>query len=246
MEQTLRPESLFIADLHLSAAGPERVRLFQGFIAGHALGAEALYILGDLFDAYIGDDDAAFPTGVVREALRELAHSGTRVFFQPGNRDFLAGAGFAAATGACLLDDYAVVDLYGRKVVVTHGDLLCTDDLKYQQARARIRTDEWKRHALGKPLWARRLYARWYRLRSALDKRGNAPEIMDVNAAEVARVFGRFGVETMVHGHTHRPADHELVLGGRPVRRIVLAEWRDEGEFLRWTPEGRQRVRISP
>ncbi|QXP83375.1 UDP-2,3-diacylglucosamine diphosphatase [Methylococcus sp. Mc7] len=242
----MRPETLFIADLHLSAAGPGRVRLFQDFIAGHARGAEALYILGDLFDAYIGDDDTAFPAGAVRKSLQELTQSGTQVFFQQGNRDFLVGSGFAAAAGARLLEDYAVIDLYGSKVLVTHGDLLCTDDLKYQQARARIRTDGWKRHALGKPLWARRLYARWYRLRSALDKRGNAPEIMDVNAAEVERIFGRFGVEVMVHGHTHRPADHELACGGRPVRRIVLAEWRGEGEFLRWTPEGHQRVRISP
>lgn len=242
----MRPETLFIADLHLSAAGPERVRLFQDFVAGHARGAEALYILGDLFDAYIGDDETAFPAAAVRQSLRELAGSGTRVFFQQGNRDFLVGAGFAAATRAHLLDDYAVIDLYGCKVLVTHGDLLCTDDLKYQQARTRIRTDEWKRHALGKPLWARRLYARWYRFRSALDKRGNAPEIMDVNAGEVERVFGRFGVEAMVHGHTHRPADHDLTCGGRPVRRIVLAEWRGEGEFLRWTPEGCQRVRIVP
>ncbi|QJD30471.1 UDP-2,3-diacylglucosamine diphosphatase [Methylococcus geothermalis] len=240
----MRPETLFIADLHLSVAGPERVRLFQDFIAGHARGAEALYILGDLFDAYVGDDDTAFPAGAVRRSLRQLTESGTRVFFQQGNRDFLAGSGFAAATGASLLDDHAVIGLYGCNVLVMHGDLLCTDDLKYQRARARIRTDEWKRHALGKPLWARRLYARWYRLRSALDKRGNAPEIMDVNPGEVERVFERFGVDAMIHGHTHRPADHELTCGGRPVRRIVLAEWRDEGEFLCWTPEGHRRVRI--
>ncbi|QXP87969.1 UDP-2,3-diacylglucosamine diphosphatase [Methylococcus capsulatus] len=245
LEQTLRLETLFIADLHLSATGPGRVRLFQDFLAGHARGAEALYILGDLFDAYIGDDDTAFPAGVVRRSLRELTQSGTRVFFQQGNRDFLVGPEFAAATGATLLDDYTVIDLYGHKAVVTHGDLLCTDDRKYQQARARVRTDAWKRHALGKPLWVRRLYARWYRLRSVLDKRGTAPEIMDVNAAEVARVFRDFGADVMIHGHTHRPADHNLVCG-RPVRRIVLAEWHSEGEFLRWTPEGGRRVRISP
>ncbi|MDD2768935.1 MAG: UDP-2,3-diacylglucosamine diphosphatase [Methylococcus sp.] len=240
----MKPETLFLADLHLSSARPERVRLFQQFAARHARGAEAVYILGDLFDAYIGDDDLAYPAGEVRRCLRELVEGGTRVLFQQGNRDFLVGSGFAVATGAELLDDYAEIDLYGRKALLTHGDLLCIDDLKYHQARARVRTEVWKRQALGKPLWARKLYARWYRFRSFLGKRGNAPEIMDVNAGEVERVFARSGAEVLIHGHTHRPADHDLAADGRPVRRIVLAEWKEEGEFLRWTAEGYCRVRV--
>lgn len=241
----MRPETLFIADLHLSIARPERVRLFQEFIARHAHGAEALYILGDLFDAYIGDDDGGFPAKAVRQSLRMLADAGTRVLFQQGNRDFLVGRRFAAATGAVLLDDYTVIDLHGQRVLLTHGDLLCTDDVKYQQARSRIRTEDWKRHALEKPLWARKLYARWYRLRSFLDKRGKSLEIMDVNAGEVARVFDHFGVDTLIHGHTHRPADHEMFCNGRALRRIVLAEWKDEGEFVSWTPDGCRRIRIG-
>lgn len=234
----MQRETLFISDLHLAAARPEILRAFLLFLERRAPRAEALYILGDLFDAYIGDDDDRFPNGVVRRALRALADRGTRVHFQHGNRDFLLGPRFGAAAGIELLGDHAVIDLYGTPTLLTHGDLLCTDDVRYQAARQRVRTSEWKAKALGKPLFARRLYARWYRFRSGRHKGATLAEIMDVNQDAVVQALRRFGVERLIHGHTHRPAVHEIDLGGRRAERIVLAEWIQGRPILAWGPDG--------
>jgi len=230
----MSPETLFLSDLHLTTARPRSVARFLGFLAGRARGAERLYLLGDLFDAYIGDDDETAPNRAVKQALSRLAESGTSLFFQHGNRDFLVGRGFCAETGCTLLDDYAVVDLYGVRALLTHGDLLCTDDLQYQTARRRIRTDDWKRQALAKPLWLRQLYARWYRFKSGWDKGSKSEQIMDANPAAVAEVMQRFGTNLLIHGHTHRPGLHDLTLDGQPARRAVLAEWTEaRGHVLR-------------
>jgi UDP-2,3-diacylglucosamine hydrolase len=241
----MRPETLFISDLHLSAARPEAVRRFLGFLAARAQGAERLYILGDLFDAYLGDDDDSKPNRDLKAALRRVADSGTQVFFQHGNRDFLVGERFARETGAGLLGDYAVIDLYGVPALLTHGDLLCTDDVQYLAARARVRAEGWKRDALGKPLWMRRLYARWYRVKSGLDKRGKSREIMDVNADAVAATLRGHGVARLIHGHTHRPRVHDFEIDGKPCQRFVLPEW-DGGEWaLRFDAGGYQREAIA-
>ncbi|MGY6214857.1 UDP-2,3-diacylglucosamine diphosphatase [Methylolobus aquaticus] len=234
----MQRETLFISDLHLAAVRPETVRAFLSFLERRAPRAEALFILGDLFDAYIGDDDDRFPNGVVRRALRALADRGTRVHFQHGNRDFLLGPRFGAAAGIELLGDYAVIDLYGTPTLLTHGDLLCTDDVRYQAARQRVRTEEWKANALGKPLFARRLYARWYRFRSSRHKGATTAEIMDVNPGTVVQTLHKFGVERLIHGHTHRPAVHETMLGERIAQRIVLAEWITGQPVLAWGPDG--------
>lgn len=232
-------QTLFISDLHLSAARPEPVARLLGFLAERATAAERLYILGDLFDAYIGDDDESPPHRDVKDALRRLGESGTAVHFQHGNRDFLAGAAFCARTGATLLEDYAVIDLYGRPVLLTHGDLLCTDDVQYQVARQRVRSAEWKRNALAKPLWMRQLYARWYRFKSGWDKGGKTAEIMDANPDAVHAVMERFRVSLLIHGHTHRPAVHDLTVGGTPAQRLVLAEWTEQrGQALCARPDG--------
>jgi UDP-2,3-diacylglucosamine hydrolase len=234
----MNDEIIFLSDLHLSAARPGAVEVFLRFLAGRAVGAHALYVLGDLFDAYIGDDDLGFPNGEIGAALGTLTANGTAVYFQHGNRDFLLGADFARRAGVSLLPDYAVIDLYGVPTLVTHGDLLCTDDVQYQTARARIRTPEWRQRALGKPLFLRRWYARWYRYQSGRDKSGKTAEIMDVNAAAVIETMRCHGVTRLIHGHTHRPAVHDVVLGGRNGQRFVLAEWQDHGEVLVWTPAG--------
>jgi UDP-2,3-diacylglucosamine hydrolase len=222
-------QTLFISDLHLSAVRPKSVARFLEFLAHRAPTVERLYILGDLFDAYIGDDDESSPNREVKDALRRLSGSGTAVYFQHGNRDFLVGSDFCARTGAFLLNDYALIDLYGRPALLTHGDLLCTDDVQYQTARRRVRSAGWKRQALAKPLWMRQLYARWYRIKSGWDKGGKTAEIMDANADAVAAALERFGVDLLIHGHTHRPAFHDLLVNGTPARRIVLAEWTDTG-----------------
>ena len=234
----MRQESLFISDLHLTASRPEVVERFLHFCHQRVTDAERLYILGDLFDAYIGDDNNAWPFNAIKAGLRRLTELGTTVFIQHGNRDFLLGERFAEQTGAQLLNDHEVIDLYGTPALVTHGDLLCTDDIQYQAARQRVRAPEWKANALGKPLWMRQLYARWYRFKSGLDKGAKTREIMDVNAATVESVMREYGVNLLIHGHTHRPATHALNINGLPAQRIVLPEWDGQEWLLCWTPRG--------
>jgi UDP-2,3-diacylglucosamine hydrolase len=234
----MRRETLFISDLHLSAGRLETVRRFLSFLETRACQAERLFILGDLFDAYIGDDDDSAPNREVKASLRKLSDSGVAVFFQHGNRDFLLGERFARETGAALLGDYARIDLYGEAALLTHGDLLCTDDAQYQAARKRVRTVAWKQQALSKPLFARKLYARWYRYKSGWDKGKKTLEIMDANAAAIIAALRRFDTALLIHGHTHRPAVHDIDLDGRPARRIVLAEWKDSGQALAWNEAG--------
>jgi UDP-2,3-diacylglucosamine hydrolase len=241
----MKRETLFISDLHLTATRPEISRRFLRFLDSRGMDAERLYILGDLFDAYVGDDDNSWPNRDIKAALRRAADSGTQIYFQHGNRDFLVGERFCAETGAALLGDYAVIDLYGIPTLLTHGDLLCTDDVQYQTARVRVRADAWKQNALSRPLWMRRLYARWYRFRSGLDKRGKTHDIMDVNPETVVEAMRRHGVSRLIHGHTHRPAVHELDIGGQTCQRFVLPEW-DGGEWvLRWDEEGFRREGIG-
>ena len=241
----MRPETLFISDLHLSASRPDVVRRFLEFIGRRAPRAERLYILGDLFDAHIGDDNNAWPFAAVKRALWQLHDGGTAVFLQAGNRDFLLGERFGTETGATLLGDYAVIDLYGTPTLLTHGDLLCTDDVQYQSARLRIRTPAWQANALAKPLWMRRLYARWYRFKSGLDKGGKSLEIMDVNADAVAAVMRKHGVLRLIHGHTHRPAIHALDIDGRDARRFVLPEWSGDEWLLCWDEQGFRQEPLS-
>ncbi|SMF94494.1 UDP-2,3-diacylglucosamine hydrolase [Methylomagnum ishizawai] len=241
----MRRETLFVSDLHLSTARPDTARRFLRFLDAQASQAERLYILGDLFDAYLGDDDDSQPNRAVKAGLRRLVDGGTEVFFQHGNRDFLLGQRFAEETGVRLLGDYAVIDLYGTPTLLTHGDLLCTDDVQYQTARARIRTDAWKQDALGKPLWLRRLYARWYRIKSGLDKSGKTYEIMDVNGDAVAEALRGAGVARLIHGHTHRPQVHDMNIEGKSGQRFVLPEWNGEEWALCFDAAGYRRERIA-
>ena len=238
-------ETLFVSDLHLTATRPETVRRFLHFLDRRVRGIERLYILGDLFDAYIGDDDDSWPSRDIKAALRRTADSGTQVHFQHGNRDFLLGERFCEDAGVTLLGDYAVVDLYGTPTLLTHGDLLCTDDLQYQAARARVRVEDWKRNALSKPLWMRRLYARGYRLKSGLDKRSKTYDIMDVNPDAVTEVMRRHGVSRLIHGHTHRPDVHDFEVDGRNCQRFVLPQWDGREWALCWGREGFRREKIG-
>lgn len=228
----MRPETLFISDLHLTADRPETVERFLALCGDRARGAERFFILGDLFDAYIGDDNRAWPFSAVRQALAGLTRDGTQVGFQAGNRDFLVGERFARETGARLLGDHELIDLYGTPTLLMHGDLLCTDDVQYQAARLRVRSPEWQANALAKPLWMRKLYARWYRFKSGLDKGGKTLDIMDVNQDAVADTLRRFNVHRLIHGHTHRPGRHEFTIDGQPAERFVLPEWNGEEWLL--------------
>jgi UDP-2,3-diacylglucosamine hydrolase len=229
---------LFLSDLHLSLDKPQITQRFLSFLSNRAPQAQAVYILGDLFDAWVGDDDFTPPNKKIRQSLKRLTDSGTRVYLQVGNRDFLLGQRFADETGVVLLGDYAVIDLFGVPTLLTHGDLLCSDDVNYQVFRVKSRTAEWQNNVLTKPLLLRLLAARWYRLRSYFHKRGKSQEIMDVNQATVEAVMHQYGCSRLIHGHTHRPDVHCFKLHGQSAKRFVLAAWRNEaGDILCWQAE---------
>lgn len=227
----MQAESLFISDLHLSAARPDVIHRFLNFIEYRAKQSDQLYILGDWFDAYIGDDDFTWPLNEIRVKLRELTNTGTRVYYLHGNRDFLLGRDFLEFTGVILLDEISVIDLYGRATMLTHGDLLCTDDVQYQVARTRVRNPKWQANALSKPLWLRKLYARWYRFKSGRDKGAKSYEIMDVNLTSVINLMDTYQVSRLIHGHTHRPGHYCHSVTDHDYERFVLPEW-NGGEYL--------------
>jgi UDP-2,3-diacylglucosamine hydrolase len=230
---------LFISDLHIALEKPDITERFLSFLRNHAAKAEALYILGDLFDAWVGNDDFTPPTNKIRQQLKQLTESGTPVYLQPGNRDFLLGQAFCQDTGVKLLDDYAVIDLFGTPTLLTHGDLLCTDDLPYQAFRTKSHTPEWKHYVLSKPLLLRLLMARWYRFRSYFHKRNKSQDIMDVNQDTVTQMMREHQCKRLIHGHTHRPAIHQFEINGQSAQRFVLAAWeKDAAKVLYWDKEG--------
>ncbi|MCX7088324.1 MAG: UDP-2,3-diacylglucosamine diphosphatase [Methylococcales bacterium] len=238
----MKKDNLFISDLHLSLEKPELTRRFLAFLKHRAPQAANLYILGDLFDAWVGDDDWTPPTRHIRQQLKQLTETGTAVYLQTGNRDFLLGKRFCHETGVQLLEDYTLLDLNGVATLITHGDLLCTDDLAYQQFRVKSHSPAWQQSILSKPLLLRLLAARWYRLRSFWHKRNKAQDIMDVNQDTVMQVMREHGARRLIHGHTHRPAVHDFMLDGEAMQRFVLAEWRDDHiEVLCWNEHGHQR-----
>jgi UDP-2,3-diacylglucosamine hydrolase len=239
-------ESLFVSDLHLAPERQAAVDLFLGFLSGRAREAQALYILGDLFDAWIGDDDDAPPCAAVRGGLRDLTRSGTRCALMRGNRDFLIGKRFARETGCTILDDPYVLDLGGTRTLLMHGDLLCTDDVPYQRFRRRVRNPVVTRLFLFKSLARRRAIAADYRRKSGVAMSAKAEHIMDVNQTTVEDYMRRHGAAHLIHGHTHRPAEHRFDLDGSPVTRHVLAEWhRDRGELLAVSEKGWRREAVT-
>lgn len=223
---------LFISDLHLSFDKPQITRHFIHFLQTKARQASTIYILGDLFDAWVGDDDFTTTSAKVRRELKKLTDTGVNVYLQRGNRDFLISERFARGTGVVLLDDYAVIDLEGQRTLLTHGDLLCTDDALYQAFRLKSRTPMWQQQVLSKPLWLRLLAARWYRLRSFWHKLKKSAYIMDVNPITVAQVMAQYGCTQLIHGHTHREGKHEFMLNGQKATRLVLAPWNNQGGHI--------------
>lgn len=235
--------TLFVSDLHLDAARPETTRVFLEFLRAEAAGAEALYILGDLFEAWVGDDDPGVPGAEVQAALSSLTASGVPVWIARGNRDFLLGTRFAAETGARLLPDPCVVRVAGEPTLLMHGDLLCTDDLAYLAFRAQVRDAAWQADFLDQSLADRRDFAERARQASAqhqggLRAGGMLEAITDANPGTVAATMAQFGVCRLIHGHTHRPAIHGLHVGGRPAQRIVLGDWYEQGSVLRVDADG--------
>jgi UDP-2,3-diacylglucosamine hydrolase len=237
---------LFASDLHLSPDRPAASAAFHAFCEGPAREASAVYLLGDLFDWWIGDDQLAEPfAAAVAADIRGVTMAGVPVFVAHGNRDFLLGARFMTATGSTLLPERQLIDLAGKSMLISHGDELCTGDVEYQKLRARMRDPVTQRRLLRLPLFVRRLIARGLRRRSR-DAIAMKPDaIMDVDPATVEAAFRAFGVARMIHGHTHRPATHALDIDGRACERIVLADWHDDGEYLEADGTGIRRKRIA-
>ena len=230
--------TLFISDLHLETDRPDIGDQFLAFLANDAKDAEALYILGDLFDAWVGDDDPNPHFADVKSALGNLVAGGVPVYFMHGNRDFMVGDDFAAETGVTILPDPVAVDLYGKHVLLSHGDALCTDDFEYQKIRVMTRNPDWQAMIRQKPLEERLLLAKAAREESKARGQTLDMVIIDVNQDAVKRMLLDYGVDILLHGHTHRPDIHFVELGDRVAKRIVLGDWYDQGSVLSWDEHG--------
>ncbi|QRY77067.1 UDP-2,3-diacylglucosamine diphosphatase [Pseudomonas sp. PDNC002] len=233
---------LFISDLHLEAERPDITRAFLHFLSTRARTAEALYILGDFFEAWIGDDGMDEFQRSIARALRELSDSGTRIYLMHGNRDFLIGKAFCREAGCTLLRDPSLIDLGGEKILLMHGDSLCTLDAAYMKLRRWLRNPLTLFILRNLPLATRHKLARKLRKESRAQTRMKASEIVDVTPAEVERIMRDKGVRILIHGHTHRPAVHELDIDGRPARRIVLGDWDRQGWALEADEHGMQQA----
>ncbi len=228
----------FVSDLHLDPAEPDIERRCFDFLAGPVREADALYLLGDLFESWVGDDDPQATARRLAQTLRLLAVNGTAVFLMRGNRDFLLGEDFTRECGAVLLPDPVVTDIGGRRVLLTHGDALCVDDRPYQRLRALLRDTDVQRSLLGLSIERRQALAGEARRGSRRHTGSTDPELMDVNEGAVTAAFHASGAEFMVHGHTHRPALHQYTIDGRSCVRAVLGDWHQHGTVLRWDARG--------
>jgi UDP-2,3-diacylglucosamine hydrolase len=235
----------FVSDLHLAPSRPGEARAFREFLRTTARQADALYVLGDLFDHWAGDDDLGDSfNGEIAAALRELTAGGVAVRLIHGNRDFLLWERFAAATGVALLPDLALVDLYGTSTLMMHGDLLCTQDWRYQGFRKVVRSRTFQRWFMRLSLERRRGLMGSARRMSELEKQAKRAQIMDVAPVAVEAAFRKHRCTRLIHGHTHRPGRHEYVVDGRACERWVLSDWYDQGQYLRVTSAGCEPVAL--
>lgn len=236
-------ETLFIADLHLAPNRPHLLSLCLDFLAHRAQKADALYILGDLFEIWLGDDDDTPTYPDVLKALHNLTGNNVPIFVMHGNRDFLLGEGFVAATGCQLLSEPVVIDLYGTPTLLMHGDTLCTLDVDYQAFRQQVRHPKWQAQFLAQPLAQRRILAQQARAKSQAKMQTTTEEIMDVTPEAVISALETHGVYHLIHGHTHRPAIHQVTINGQTAIRRVVGDWRDNSaKIIRSTPEGCQLI----
>ena len=237
--------SLFVSDLHLTEERPEANERFISFVEGKARDAEALYILGDFFEYWVGDDDLGDPfNAVIAGLLANLTRSGVRLYFLHGNRDFLIGERFCAATGARALPDPSVHEVEGVKTLLVHGDTLCTDDLEYQAWRRRARDPAFQAEFLAKPLAERRQAVLEMRAKSRLVVQGKTPQIMDVNEDAVREAMRSHAVRRLMHGHTHRPGRHVLEVDGERCERWVLPDWYGRGGYIEVNRRGPRLMRF--
>jgi UDP-2,3-diacylglucosamine hydrolase len=237
--------TLFISDLHLDESRPGIVGQFERFLESVAPGADALYVLGDLFEYWVGDDSISLPFPSRVASHLKAASTRVPIRFMQGNRDFVAKEGFAAGAGATLIDDPTEIDLYGTRTLLLHGDTLCTGDAAYQAFRKQVRDPNWQAAALARPISERIAIAQEMRLKSEGAKQGKAMAIMDVAPDAVEQAFRVSGCAQMIHGHTHRPARHVHRVDGTERVRWVLADWYDRGSYLEATPAGLRSVQMG-
>lgn len=239
MKASSRPERiLFISDLHLEEDRPELTAAFLDFLRREAPSASALYILGDFFNVWIGDDDDRPLNSRIAAALRQEAEAGLAIFLMHGNRDFLLGETFARAAGASLVADPLRLEHGGQRYLLSHGDQLCTEDRDYQAFRAQVRTPAWQEAMLARPLAERRALAAQLRAASKSMSSNKPEDIMDVSQAAVEAILREHHCSTLIHGHTHRPDTHHFLLADQPGLRIVLGDWDSLGWFVELGPNG--------
>lgn len=232
-----KPITYFIADLHLAQNRPDITACFLHFLKNEAVKAQTLYILGDLFEAWIGDDDDSAYLATIAKALTTLSGSGTKIYYIHGNRDFLLGQYFAKKSTMTLLPEIDLIDLYEQNVVIMHGDTLCTRDIAYQKFRKKSRSWWWQALIKSLPLFVRKKIASDYRKKSTAATATKSQEIMDVTPEEVVNCLESYQSQLLIHGHTHRPAIHELKANGKKAQRIVLGDWYEQGAWLKVTPD---------
>ena len=228
----------FISDLHISEAQSEIGEQFIDFLGHHALKYNALYILGDLFEYWLGDDDINPYLNKIKKVLKDYTQSEIPTYFIHGNRDFLIGERFSAETGIKILSDPTIIQLNNEDALISHGDLFCTDDISYQATRKLTRDPEWQNMMLNKSIEDRKFFAFEARMKSKNHMKDLADNITDVNQTEVANTFKEFNLKTIIHGHTHRPAIHNLNIQNTDHQRIVLGDWYDQGSCLEWDESG--------
>lgn len=225
--------SLFISDLHLCASRPKITAAFIEFLQHTASKAKALYILGDLFEYWAGDDDISDEFNLqIINAFKVLAESDIKIYFMHGNRDFLIADDFCRAAGITLLPDPSIINLHGQKVLLSHGDDLCTDDFAYQQFRVQVRDKQWQADFLSQPLQVRKKQIEAIRMRSEQEKSQKSSTIMDVNSDAVNALIRKYLPDLLIHGHTHRPNRHSISLDGKLITRWVLGDWYEQGSYL--------------
>ena len=232
-----KPVTYFIADLHLANNRPDITSCFLRFLKYEAIKAQSLYILGDLFEAWIGDDDDSAYLATIAKALTTLSAFDTKIYYIHGNRDFLLGQRFAKKSAMILLPEIELINLYSNDIVIMHGDTLCTKDIAYQKFRKKSRSWWWQALIKSLPLFVRKKIAADYRKRSAAATAVKSQDIMDVTPEEVVKCLEEYQCQLLIHGHTHRPAKHELIANGKKAQRIVLGDWYEQGAWLKVTPE---------
>jgi UDP-2,3-diacylglucosamine hydrolase len=239
------PLTYFIADLHLAENRPDITACFLSFLQNEAPKAEVLYIIGDLFEYWVGDDDNSPFIVEISRAIKTLSTLACKIYFIHGNRDFLLGKRFAKQCGMQLLPEVTLIDLYGKPVVIMHGDTLCTRDLGYQAFRRKSRSWWWQGIIKSLPLFVRRKIADNYRVQSATATEMKSQDIMDVTENEVINCLGYYQSQLMIHGHTHRPHVHNIMANNQVAQRIVLGDWYEQGAWLKVTPNSMELMNSS-